>query len=256
MIELDEGLVRTSLEPLLHDARFERAITNLTNDRLFLSIFLMTVSLGEGFGEAGVNAVGQEEVAQLMHNLRLQELEEHGHMDGTRMLVEELFPEHFEGDRYRYEHGLVGVEYYFTVREANRRRLRERDRYSRLNLYLTTTFAYEIMVELLYATVIEALATSALPRVMTDRIVFVLTVILRQEETHLGIIAQHNALCAADRAGLSAAAAGTLGQLERLTGEDYEWTAELAVQEIVRAMSEYADPAELRARLELRAPLA
>jgi hypothetical protein len=124
------------------------------------------------------------------------------------------------------------------------------DRYSRLNLYLTTSFGYEIMVGLLYGAVLDALARSSLPRVLTDRVAFVLTVILRQEETHLGIVAQHNVLLATDRTTLAAPAVATLDRLARLTAEDYEWVAELAVREIVRSTAIYGDPDRLRAHLD------
>src|SRR5262249_14839181 len=76
---------------------------------------------------------------------------------------------------------------------------------------------------------------------------FVLTVILRQEETHLGLIAQHNALLAADRSRLSPAAVEALEQLGRLEAADYEWAAELAGREIVRLYAGYADAEKLRA---------
>src|SRR5262249_56214209 len=109
-----------------------------------------------------------------------------------------------------------GFDSYFPVREATRRRLRERDRHSRLNLYLTTSFGFEVMVELLYGAVIDALARSPLPRVVRERVIFVLTVILRQEETHLGLIAQHNALLACDRSRLSTAAVEALVRLGHL----------------------------------------
>ena len=116
-LELDEGAVRARLAPLLDDRTFRTAMTTLAGDRLLLSLFLMGVSLGEGLGEAGVAAIGQEEVAGLMHDLRRQQLEEHGHMEGTRLVACELFPDLFEGGRYRYEDRLLGTDYYFTVRE-------------------------------------------------------------------------------------------------------------------------------------------
>jgi hypothetical protein len=249
MLTLDEEAVRARLRPLTEVSRFTRAVERLADDRTLLSIFLMGVSLGEGLGEAGVAAIGEDEIAARMHDLQRQKLEEHGHMEGTRLIVHELFPEHFDGDRYRWAERLIGTEYYFAVREANRTRLRAADRYSRLNLYLTTSFGYEIMVGLLYGAVLEALARSSLPRVLTDRVAFVLTVILRQEETHLGIVEQHNALLATDRGALSASAVATLDRLALLTAEDYEWVAELAVREIVRTTAIYGEPERLRAHL-------
>jgi hypothetical protein len=246
---LDEDAVRDRLRPLTETASFRGAVAGIVGDRVPLSIFLTGVSLGEGLGEAGVAAIGEEDIAALMHDLRRQRLEEHGHMEGTRLAVRELFPEHFDGDRYRFADRLLGTDYYFAVREANRARLRARDRSSRLNLYLTTSFGYEIMVGLLYGAVLEALPRSPLPAPLVEQVAFVLTVILRQEETHLGIVAQHNALLAADRGGLSAAATAMLDRLARLEAEDYEWIAELAVQEIVRVIAIYGEPARLRAHL-------
>jgi hypothetical protein len=248
-LTLDENAVRERLRPLIEGSTFSQAVARLVDDPVLLSIFLMGVSLGEGLGEAGVAAIGEEEIATLMHDLRRQELEEHGHMEGTRLVVRELFPEHFDGDRYRYADRLIGTDYYYAIREANRTRLRARDRYSRLNLFLTTSFGYEIMVGLLYGAVIDALGRSRLPRALTERVAFVLTVILRQEETHLGIIAQHDALLAADRRALSPGAVTTLARLARLTVEDYTWVAELAVREIVRTTAIYGEPERLRAHL-------
>src|SRR5262249_17535922 len=71
----------------------------------------------------------------------------------------------------------------------------------------------------------------------------------RQEETHLGLIAQHNALLACDRSRLSAAAVETLVRLGHLEAADYEWAAELAVREVVRLYAGYADAEKLRVAL-------
>src|SRR5262249_52363775 len=160
---LDEGGVVARLRPLADDTLFRRGVETFTGDPLFLAIFLMGVSQGEALGEAGVAAIGQEESAGLMHELRRQGLGEHGHSEGARLAAQELFPEFFEGATFRWSGHMPGLDYYFTVREANRRRLRERGRYSRLNLYLTTSFGFEVMVELLYGAVIDALARSPLP---------------------------------------------------------------------------------------------
>lgn len=84
-IVLDERAVRDELAPCLADAGFARALQNLVGDRLCLSLFLMGVSHGEALGEAGVAAIGLDDVASLMHDLRRQQLEEHGHMAGTRL---------------------------------------------------------------------------------------------------------------------------------------------------------------------------
>jgi hypothetical protein len=247
-IVLDERAVRDALAPCLDDAGFVRALQNLVSDRLCLSLFLMGVSYGEGLGEAGVAAIALDDVASLIHDLRRQQLEEHGHMTGTRLVVEELFPEHFAGGTYRYEHAVFGREYYLTVREANRARLRALDRYSRLNLFLTTSFGYEVMVDLLYGAVLGALARSPLPPPLVERVGFVLTMILRQEQTHVDLMTQHEALLAADRTRLSPAAVDALDRLARLTADDYRWAAQRAVEEIVPTMRAYADLEAVHAR--------
>jgi hypothetical protein len=250
---LDERAVRDAMAPYLDDPDFARAIRNLVSDRLCLSLFLMGVSYGEGLGEAGVAAIALDDVASLIHDLRRQQLEEHGHMTGTRLVVEELFPEHFVDGTYRYEHAVFGREYYLIVREANRTRLRALDRYSRLNLFLTTSFGYEVMVDLLYGAVIGALAESPLPQPLVARIRFVLTMILRQEQTHVDIVTQHEALLAADRSRLSPAAVEALARLERLTADDYVWAARRAVEEIVPTMCAYADLEAVHARVAAEA---
>jgi hypothetical protein len=249
-LTLDEATVRERLRPLLDVEAIRRSLHNIANDPFLLSIFLMGVSQGEALGEVGVATIRQEEIAGLIHELRRQELEEHGHHAGTRLVVEELFPELFDGGgRFRYHDALNAAQYYFRVRDANRAHLRERGVYSRVNLYLTTTFGYEVLVQLLYNAAIETLRRSTLPAAMTERVIMVLTMILRQEETHLETIAQHNALLAAPRGTLSADACALLDALARLSAEDYEWAAELAVREIVPTMQAYADPVALRARI-------
>jgi len=245
MIELDEHAVRERLRPLTHDARFQRAIANVTGDRLFLSLFLMGVSHGEGLGEAGVAAIGQEEIAHLVGEVRPRRSEEIDRAEEIRRSVSELFPEYFEHGQYRYDDYLFGREHHLTVREANRRSLRERGRYSALNLYLTTTFGYEIMTALLYGTVIEGLGRGPLPREITERV----ALLLRSGAPQPGIVALHNALVAADRGRLPPAAHEALDQLGRLTADDYERAAEQAVSEVVAAYLPYADAAALRARL-------
>src|SRR5262249_37496543 len=244
-----EPAVVAWLRPLTDDVLFRRGVDTFTGDPRFPALFLMGASQGEALGEAGVAAIGQEEIAGLMHELRRQGLEEHGHSEGARLAAQELFPEFFDGETFRWSEHVPGLDYYFTVGEATRRRLRERGRYSRLNLYLTTSFGFEAMVELLYGAVIDALAHSPLPRVVRERVTFVLTVILRQEETHLGLIAQHNALLACDRSRLSAAAFETLVRLGLLEAAGYAWAAERAVREVVRLYAGYADAEKLRVAL-------
>lgn len=238
MIELDEASVRDGLRPLIEDARFRKAIANVTGDRLLLSLFLVGVSHGEGLREAGVAAIGQEEIAALMHDLRRQRTDQPGHGDATKLLVQELFPEFFDHGQYRYE-DVVGRDHYLTVRAANRRRLRERGRYSRLNLFLTTTFGHEVMTDLLHGAVVDALGHSALPRSTTERIASVLATALSRDKAQ--VLAQHNALLAAPRDELSASAVEALELLGRLTAVDYEWAADVAVREIVAAYVPLAD---------------
>jgi len=240
-IDLDEQDVLGSLRPIVRDERFRAGIANMVCDRTMLGLFLMGLSRGEGLGEAGVASIGEEDIARLIHNLELQRLEEHGHSAGAREMAERVCPEHFQDDTYCYEASVGGAPYYFRVREANRARLRELGRYSRLNIYLTTSFGYEIMVDLLFESVMEALSASTLPPDLLDGVRFVLGVIQSQEETHLGLIDQHNALLAADRTTLSPSAVAMLERLELLTADDYLWAAELSVREIVTSMGVYAD---------------
>src|SRR5262249_36971327 len=125
MIELDGTRVREAIRPGTDDARFRKAIDNLAGDRLLLSLFLMNGNHGEGAGEASVAANGQDEMAALLHEVRRRQRVEPRSTESTKLVVEELFPEFFEHGQYRYE-DVVGRDYYFSVREANRRRLRER----------------------------------------------------------------------------------------------------------------------------------
>jgi hypothetical protein len=247
MIELDGTSVREAVRPVTDDARFRKAIDNLAGDRLLLSLFLMNVSHGEGVGEAGVAAIGQDETAALLHEVRRTQGIDRRSTESTKLVVEELFPEFFDHGQYRYE-DVVGRDYYFTVREANRRRLRERGRYSRLNLFLTTSFAHEVTIGLLYGAVVDALARSPLPRELAARVADVLAGI-RRDEAAGELVAQHNALLAAPRDGLSPSALEALDTLARLTAADYECAAELAVREIVAAYAPWADAEAARRRV-------
>jgi hypothetical protein len=96
----------------------------------------------------------------------------------------------------------------------------------------------------------EALGRSPLPLRIRERIELVLTMILRQEETHLAIVEQHNRLLATVRSGLSPQGAATLDALALVEAEDYEWAADLAVREIARAIAPYADAATARAYVD------
>ena len=194
--------------------------------------------------------IGHEELTQRIRELKRQEDEERGHKERTLDAAQALFPELFDDGRYRYRGSLMGRPYYQAVLEANRARLKARDRYSRLNLYLTTTFAYEIMVLLLYRAVADAVRRSSLPAAIHERVRSVLEGILSEEETHVGVVDQHNALLASARQELSPEACGMLDALEKLTVEDYVYPTELAVNQIVTMMGRYADPACYRAEIE------
>lgn len=241
-ITLDEHAIRERLRPVLNTPEYVLGLQNLTNYRLMLAIFLMGTAEGEKLGEAAVAAIRQEELARLIHGLRQQELEERGHGESTRIVSEELFPEYFdETGAFQYDHARTGGPYYRRVRDINRERLKKRGAHSRLNLYMTTSFGYEIMVQLLYGSLIEAVRRSTLPRDVFERVEFVLTAILAQEETHLDTVQQHNALLEADRNTLSAEACDALDMLGKLTADDYEWIAEVAVREVVPTIAPYAD---------------
>jgi hypothetical protein len=248
-LTIDEKALCEGLRPMLDDRDFKRGLENIANDRLLLSLFLMGTSLGEGLGEQGIAKIAGDDLAALLRDLRRQRLEEHGHMDSTRIIAEELFPDHFVNGQYLYASHVVGPGYYYAVRETNRARLRGLGKYSRFNLYMTTSFGYEIMVELFFRAVIEAVKRSSLPDPMRERVEFVLTAILSQEETHLGFIEQHNALLAADRSSLSPAAAETLDKFALLSDEDYRSAAELAVSKIVETYRAFADADAARSRV-------
>ena len=220
-VKIDEGVLRRRLGLLLEEPVCRVGLENLAADPFFVAFFLASVSQGEGLGEAAVGMIGQEELAGLIRDLDKQEAEERGHKERTIEAARGLFPEFFDGDDYRYENALEGQPYYVSVLETNRARLKEIGRYSRLNLYLTTTFAYEEMVVLLYAAVAEAVARSALPEQIRKRIVALIEGILAEEEDHLGIVDQHNALLAADRTRLSPEARSMLDALDKLELADY-----------------------------------
>jgi hypothetical protein len=234
-VELDEDALQRELAPLLDDPIFCEGIERLTCDPFFVTCFLVSVSQGEALGEKAVSLIGQEELARLIHDLERQEHEERSHKERTLEVARELFPGYFEGGRYRFGEALDGRPYYLAVLEANRRRLKELGRYSRLNLYLTTTFAYEIMVMLLYAAVADAMRRSSLDRRTRGRVEAVLRGIA-EEATHLGVSDQHNALPEASRETLSQEACGMLDSLTKLEAEDYRRPAEHAVYQVVAMM--------------------
>lgn len=249
-ISIDEAELCRALAVRLDDPEFQAGIANLANDSFFVAHFLVSVSQGEGLGEAAVGMIGQDELASLIHDLKRQEREERAHKERTIDAARELFPEYFEDGCYRHENALDGRPYYVAVLESNRARLKQRDRYSRLNLYLTTTFGYEVMVVLLYRTVADAIAASALPSHIRERIVSVLESILAEEETHLGILDQHNVLLRTSRKHLSEDARTMLDSLETLGDEDYEHPAAHAVEQVAAMMRRYGNPARQRADIE------
>ncbi len=244
MIEVDEDQLRERLRPLAEDARFRDAIANATADPLLLSLFLMGASQGEGLDAAEVAAIGADEIAPLVRDVRPSRAA------AIRAAVEELFPTFFEHGQYRFDDHVFGRDHYFAVREANRRRLRERGRYSPLNLHLTTSFGAEMTTGLLYGVVGDALGRSPLSRAVTDRVVAVLAPGSGGGRTDTSLIARHNALLlAADRGFASPAAREAVALLRQLTAADYVWAAELAAREMVASYVPYADPLALRARI-------
>jgi hypothetical protein len=249
-IQLDEEATREKVAHYMDEPAVVGGIRTMVADPFLLAFFLMCVSEGEAMGEAGVAAIREEEIAQLIHDIERQEREEAGHKELSRNLAQRLFPELFEAGEYRYRDQLTGRDYYLAVLRENRQRMKERGSYSRLNLYLTTTFGYEIMVGFYYGAVIEAVAASDLPPRLKDPIVAQLRRILDEEETHLEIATQHNALLEADRSGLSPRTVELLEGLETLTADDYEWAAERSMKEIVRVIGRYADGPGFRAEIE------
>jgi hypothetical protein len=250
-IDLDEDALVASLASRMDGDAFRAGIAKLASDRFFLAFFLMSVSQGEGLGEAAVGMIGEEELARRIRELDRQRAEEHAHMERTLDVARDLFPEAFDGDAYRHPDSLMGRRYYVTVLEANRKRLAELGRKSRLNVYLTTTFGYEVMVALLYRAVADAVAAEAtLPEATRRRIGAVLESILAEEATHLGVVDQHNALLDAPRGELSAEARAMLDSLGRLEASDYVFAAELAVEQVVATMERYAEGDAYRREIE------
>jgi hypothetical protein len=252
-IELNEGAVRARFARYMDGPQVVAGIRATVSDPFLMAFFLMSVSEGEAMGEAGVHSIREEEISRLIHDIERQEREEGGHKQLTLELARGLFPEYFEGGDYCYRDQLRGRAYYVSVLQKNRERLKKRGRASRLNLYLTTTFGYEIMVGLYYGAVIEALAASELPARLRNPIARQLRRILDEEETHLAIATQHNALLAADRSGLSSRTLQLLEALEELGEDDYEWAAELSMQEVVKMIACYAEGERFRAEIEATA---
>jgi hypothetical protein len=194
--------------------------------------------------------IGQEELASRIRDLEKQQREERGHKEQAIDAARALFPEYFRDGAYLYPDKLEGMPYYVAVLEAVRKRLKEMGRYSRLNLYLTTTFGYEIMVLLLYRVVADGVARSALPARIRERITGVIDRILAEEETHVGVVDQHNALLATPRDGVSRDACDMLDALAKLTAADYDFAAELAVAQVALMMEKYVDADAYRAEVE------
>lgn len=249
-IDLDEDALVAELAQRLDGEAFRAGLATLASDRFFVTFFLVSVSQGEGLGEAAVGMIGHEELAKRIRELDRQREEEHGHMERTLDVARELFPEFFDDGRYRHPEALMGRHYYVTVLEANRERLAELGRRSRLNVYLTTTFGYEVMVALLYRAVADAVAASPLPEATRRRVGDVLEGILAEEATHLGIVDQHNGLLATPRDELSPDACTMLDALARLEAADYVFAAELAVEQVVAMMERYADGDAYRREIE------
>lgn len=249
-LTLDESALCRELAPLLDDPEFQQGVANMAGDPFFVAFFLASVSQGEGLGESAVALIGQEELAQRIRELKQQEREERGHKEQTIEAARKLFPEYFADGRYRYEKGLQGAAYYVEVLEENRRRLKQIGRYSRLNLYMTTTFAYEVMVMLMYRAMADAIGRSALPADVREHVVGVIDRILSEEETHLGVVDQHNALLETPRGDLSHDAVSMLEALRQLEAEDYRFPAERAVRQVRKMTLRYLDAARYRAEIE------
>ena len=249
-IELNENAISNKFSHYMDDPSVVKGLAEMVSDRFLLAFFLMSVSEGEAMGEAGVAAIREEEIAKLIHDIERQQREEGGHKQLSLDLARDFFPEFFDDGEYRHKGQLTGREYYIGVLQENRERLKERGAYSRLNLYLTTTFGYEIMVGLYYGAVIDVVAASDLAPELKNPIVSQLRRILDEEDTHLEIATQHNALLAADRAGLSERTVELLEALESLTTDDYEWAAELSMKEIVKMVGRYAAGPRFRAEIE------
>lgn len=248
-IQLDEAATLEKYRHIVETAEFRRGLNNMVHDPLCFTTFLMGVWDGELMGEQAVATLRQDEIANLIHGLHQQQMEEHGHGEAVRLIALQYFPGYFEDGEFRYQAQASGLPYYMLVREANRQRLKQQDKYTRLNLYMTTTFGYEIMVELYYGAVIQEVKKSSLPKDMRDHVASVLQIILDQEETHLGLIAQHNALLQADRTGLSEEACAMLDALGRVTAEDYDWIAGLAVEQIVPSSARFLDVEDFKRQL-------
>lgn len=252
-IRVDEQSLLAELSPLLETEGCRAGLRNLAADPFFVAFFLASVSQGEGLGESAVGMIGQEELAARIRDLDKQEREERGHKERTIDAARELFPEWFDGGAYRYPDALQGRAYYVDVLERNRERLDAEGRYSRLNLYLTTTFAYEIMVLLLYRAVADAVRESPLPPALRERVAGLIDGILAEEEEHVGVVDQHAALLESPRQGLSPRALDLLDRLSEMTAKDYRQPAELAVQAVASMMERYVDPAAYRAEIEASA---
>ncbi len=253
-IELDEHAIRDRVAHYMAQPSVVEGIRAMIADRFLLAFFLMSVSEGEAMGEAGVAAIREEEVSRLVADIERQQREEAGHKQLSLDLARGVFPEYFGSDGYyRYQHQLTGRGYYLRVLQENRDRLRARGRYSRLNLYLTTTFGYEIMVGLYYGAVLDAVERSEMPPELRRAVAGQLRRILDEEDTHLAIATQHNALLEADRSDLSARTVALLDGLATLSAEDYEWAAELSVREVVALIGDYAQGPAFRAQIEAAA---
>jgi hypothetical protein len=252
-LELHEADVRQKLAVFLDGPEVKRGLREMVTDPFLLAFFLMSVSEGEAMGEAGVAAIREEEIAGLIHDIERQEREEGGHKQGSLDLARDLFPEHFDAGEYRYTRALTGREYYVTVLQQNRQHLKDRGVYSRLNLYMTTTFGYEVMVVLYYGAVIDAVEASDLPPEVKARVAAELRRILAEEETHLEIEDQHNALLEADRSALGPRAVEQLDALERLDVDAYHWAAELTMREVAKMIGRYAGAGDFRREIEARA---
>lgn len=248
-LELDEATLACRLQSLLEGPRVRWGLARLANDSFFLASFLVTVSEGEGLGESGVAIVGQRELARRIRELRRAEDGPAGPRERTLGATAEIFPEYFDASGYRYRPIPDGRAYYRGVLQENRAHLAQCGRRSRLNLYLTTTFGYEVMVAILYPAVAEEMARSRLSAAVRQQVAGLLEDVLSEEGTHLGVIDQHNALLSVPRIEFTSGARDMLDALARLRAEDYAFAAELSVRRAAELMGHYVRPRR-RAEIE------
>ena len=241
MNHVDEGQLAEALRPLTSDATFRTALGRAAADPTLLSLLVLGLGRSDDLCAAGVSAVRDETLVQMLRWLRAPGRSDREAGELTRALASRIAPEQFEFGRYRYEASVGGAGYYFSVVQANRVRLRSAGRCSRLALYLTTTFGHRVAFRLLVAAVLAALERTTLASETAADAVRSLEDLAHQHRTRASAIEMHEALLATDRSALTPTAIEMIDGLRALTESDYRWIAELAVGEIVRFHSVFAD---------------